>query len=932
MNRFMVIDVETTGNKIGTDKIIQIGAILIEDGEIIERFSSFVNPNMKLSTFIKQFTGIEDEALKRAPSFALIAPMLLEMLEGSYFVAHNVPFDLSFIKAELEAGGFTFDEYPTLDTVELSRLLFPSLNSYKLSQLARTFAIDHDQPHRADSDAEATAHLLLNLLEKLNSLPLLTLKRLEDLAPHFQSSLGNLIQEMIKAKKLALQIEDEGFDIYRGLAFKPHEKKSRIDHDDVKFKPFDSREILANLQRVDSKFEIREGQMEMIDCINDAFDHHVHGLIEAGTGTGKTLGYLIPALFFAKQSGKRVVISTFTTHLQEQIMNQEINIMQKALPFSFDVTVLKGRNHYLCLRRFEDSLENTVSDTYDTVFTKAQILVWLTETTTGDVDELNLTSGGRIFWNKLQCDTECSRNKECPWYSRCYYFQKRKEAENADLIITNHALLLSDIKSNYSLLPDYDELVIDEAHHLDDVAREHFGIQLDYFAIQTLLNQIGLINGTELLHRIGSIVNVDHSLALKISAIEEQYVAAKMIIDDLFRSIRSYVLSKNTNNKNEIGRLTYRFHVSKEDGPLWKVVKNNAFVAIEKLEDLKDGLASIYDELQIKEVKKVIAESGILKDVNSLKHSLEEMTTSLCKLLFESEANKVTWLEIEAKGAQNSAYLFSQHIDISESLAVRLFSKKQSVILTSATLAVEDSFQYVKTSLGLLDFEVIAKKIPSPFSYKDQVKLMLPSDVPPIKDVEQAVFVEDIAQKIISIARVTKGRMLILFTSYEMLEKTFYTVKAASKSEGFVLIGQGISSGSRAKLTKNFKQHDQAILFGTSSFWEGIDIPGEDLSCIVIVRLPFSPPDDCMMAAKAEAMKKSGRNAFMELFLPQAILRFKQGFGRLIRAENDHGAVFVLDRRITTKGYGKKFIQALPPLEIYEEETEDLLKKLQDWL
>lgn len=912
-NRFFVIDVETTGNKIGTDKIIQIGAILIENGEIIEQFASFVNPNMKLSSFIKQFTGIEDEMLSKAPTFDLIAPMLSEMLEDAYFVAHNVPFDLAFLKAEFRKCGERWKNCPTLDTVELSRLLFPSLNSYKLNQLATELSLEHDRPHRADSDAEATAQLLLNLLKKLKSLPLVTLKKINSYAASFQSSLSYLLKDIINEKKQLLQVDAENFDIHHDIALKVKTGQSRIENEILHFEKDGAKSVIAQLKKVDPKFEVRDGQMEMIETIDQAFKTRIHGLIEAGTGTGKTIGYLLPSIFFAKETGKRIVISTYTTHLQEQIMGQEIKTLKKALPFSFEATVLKGRHHYLCLRKFEECLTAGSDETYDTIFTKSQILVWLTETSNGDVDEINLSSGGRLFWNKVKSDSSCCSSNECPWFSRCFYRQKRNAAEGSDLIITNHALLLSDMKSDFSLLPAYSELVIDEAHHLDDIASEHFGIKLDYTSIQTQLNQVD-----------GVLKNMDDKLSSDTRKIEEQFTVTKNRIDELFRNIRTYTLAQKRQGKNEIGRITYRFHSSSEDGPLWKNVKNNAFLAIEMLEELKFSILSIGDKLE--------APFGVKTDIKSLGKALEDISNGLSKLLFEPESKNVTWVEIEPKGPHNSAFLYSQPINISELLADRLFAKKESVILTSATLAIKDSFEYIKSSLGLLDFEVVTKKIPSPFSYRDQVQLMLPTDVPEIKNVEQTEFTREIASKIVEIARVTQGRMLVLFTAYDMLEKTFYLVKDASSLDSFILIGQGISSGSRDRLTKSFKQHEQAILFGTSSFWEGIDIPGEDLSCIVIVRLPFSPPDHAIMARKAELMKQDGKNAFMELFLPQAILRFKQGFGRLIRAKNDRGVVFVLDRRLSTKSYGKKFVQALPQIEIFEEKTNVLLKKLSDWL
>jgi ATP-dependent DNA helicase DinG len=759
------------------------------------------------------------------------------------------------------------------------------------------------------------------------------LKRIESYAPSFQSNVSHLLKDIINEKKQLSLIGAENYDIHRNIALKARERQSQIVNERIKFEQLETKSIIHQLTKVDPKFEVRDSQIEMIETIDQAFKTRVHGVIEAGTGTGKTLGYLIPSIVYAKQTGKRIVISTYTTHLQEQIMGQEIKILKKAFPFSFEATVLKGRHHYLCLRKFEECLSKTIDDTYDTIFTKAQILVWLTETNNGDVDEINLSSGGRLFWNKVKSDSSSCSNKECEWFSRCFYRQKQTAAEKSDLIITNHALLLSDLKSDFSIIPSYSELVIDEAHHLDDVASDHLGIKLDYASIQLLLNQIGLSDGTELLHKVDSIASsIKLNSSSQIKKIEEQYIEVKNIIDELFRNIRTYTLAQKWQNKNEVGRITYRFHSSIEEGQLWKNVKNNAFLAIERLEDLKFSILTIGNELEARKETMPISPMGLITDLKTILRALEGIGKGLSKLLFEHESNNVTWVEIEPKGAQNSAFLYCQPIDISELLADRLFAKKESVILTSATLAIKDSFHYIKSSLGLLDFEVLTKKIASPFSYKDQVQLMLPSDVPEIKDVEQTEFTRDIANKIIRIARVTQGRMLVLFTSYDMLEKTFNNVKEASTLDDFVLIGQGISSGSRARLTKNFKQHEQAILFGTSSFWEGIDIPGEVLSCIVIVRLPFSPPDNAIMAAKAELMKQEGKNAFMELFLPQAILRFKQGFGRLIRAKNDRGVVFVLDRRLSTKSYGKKFIQALPTIEIHKESTDVLLKKLSDWL
>ncbi|MCD8501744.1 MAG: hypothetical protein LRY71_08785 [Bacillaceae bacterium] len=277
-------------------------------------------------------------------------------------------------------------------------------------------------------------------------------------------------------------------------------------------------------------------------------------------------------------------------------------------------------------------------------------------------------------------------------------------------------------------------------------------------------------------------------------------------------------------------------------------------------------------------------------------------------------------------------YIYSKPIDISELFADKFLTKKQSIIMTSATLTVKNSFDYFINRVGLKDFGPITKTIASPYAYDEQVKLMVPSSIPNIKEVSENEYIYEIVISILDIAKITRGRMLVLFTSYDMLRKAFFQLKDFITDEEFALIAQGINSGSRAKLTKNFQQFDQAILFGTSSFWEGVDIPGEDLSCIIIVRLPFSPPDNPAFEAKAEKLKENGGNPFMELALPQAIIRFKQGFGRLIRSSQDRGVVFVFDKRMTDTRYGSLFVKSLPKVPLYKKPLQELLYELKSWL
>jgi ATP-dependent DNA helicase DinG len=934
--RYVVIDIETTGNQpFKGDRIFQIGVVVIENEQIIERFSSFVNPEVDIPNFVTQLTSITNEDVDDAPLFCDIAPTILQLLDGAYFVAHNVPFDLSFLQAELSACGYNTFEGPTLDTVEMARYLLPTANGYKLSQLADELNIEHHSPHQADSDAEVTAYLLIKLLNKKKSLPLITLQRLQPLLRHFKSDFDELTQNMIQDKMVGYSDEDDNIEVYNQLAFRRFrgvEKETEsFQHDFSTFK-----EVLTSIDGDLSKqmthYELREGQLQMMNDVFDQFSNHCHSLIEAGTGTGKTLGYLIPSIFYAKQNEKPIIISTHTIQLQQQIIERDIPVLQKVVPFSFKATVLKGRQHYLCLRKFEQQLTDGFDDNLDIILTKAQILIWLLETETGDIEEINLPSGGQYFWRKVNSEGSTCLNRHCPWFSKCYYHRARRLAKDADIIITNHALLFNDVANDHQMLPSFDEAVIDEAHHLEEVVSDHFGMMLDYFYVLSQFQRLGSTDGNEMSAKIVSIYNDNHAKPFgeAYSTYDILLKEASMNIDELFTMIHQFVKQKFMTSKSEIGRHTYRYDVTKESGRVWEGIKEGANRAVSHLLDFLKILQKINVELE--QLKLPPQQKGLIIDFQNIVNMLEKTEIELRLLLLSDDDNRVSWMEIDAKGARNATYLYSKPIEVAQLLADEFFAKKQSVILTSATLTVNGSFDYMIERLGLTDFGPETNLVSSPFLFENQAKLFLPDDLPNIKDVSTKEFVTHIASAVNQLAQVTKGRMLVLFTSYDMLTNTYSLLKEMNEEENFMIFAQGISSGSRAKLTKNFQQFDQSILLGTSSFWEGVDIPGEDLSCLVIVRLPFSPPDNPVVAARSEKIKENGGNPFFNYSLPQAIIRFKQGFGRLLRTSQDRGVVFVLDRRIQTTRYGKSFIRSLPNIPVEEGPIGELLHSVEEWL
>ncbi|KKK37623.1 ATP-dependent DNA helicase DinG [Mesobacillus campisalis] len=929
-NKFVVIDLETTGNspKKG-DRIIQVGAVIIEDGKITGKYSSLVNPGKSIPAFIEELTGISDEMVKGAPAFAEIAGDIIELLEDAFFVAHNVFFDLGFLQEELQKAGFDGFFGQILDTVELSRILYPTADGYKLSDLAAQEGIVHDRPHQADSDAYVTAELLLILLEKLETFPYATLKNLCKLSASLKSDIYMLLEEVLLRKERAIEELPPWLEVYRGIALKREQMQAASDESGDFDYPQDDKQKQQLLEKVLPGFEMRKGQMEMMDEVFQALNNDQHVLIEAGTGIGKTLGYLVPAGFFSKMSGEKVVVSTFTTQLQHQLLANDLPRLQALFAFPVKAALLKGRDHYINLAKFELSLYED-DDNYDTTLTKMQILVWLLETETGDYDELNLSSGGVIYWNKVKSGPVTFMQTH-HWQTRDFYFRARKQAENASLIITNHSMLLTDIAAGESVLPPYKYVIIDEAHHFEKAAGKHFGNTLDYMSVRLMLNQLGIYEQGQLFFRLETVLNKTGSKAAKGTAdtINALILNLQQETDDLFKA--ASVLARNTNRQAGASRIQVTFN-SKGASKAEQALRASAERFLFMLRDLLRSLEGRLEEVQHITGRISHEDKGYLEELAVLMMDMERTLRIVRSLFMEHKAKDICWIETDLRAVQNFTTIYARSANVAEQLKNHFFSSKKSVVLTSATLSVNHSFTYAKQELGIQGMAVREKMIPSPFRYDQQVQLIIPSDLPDIKTVKEMEYTAAIAGHIISIAEATRGRMLILFTSHDMLKKSYGLIKESGFLEDFVLIAQGITAGSRSRLTRSFQRFEKAILFGTSSFWEGVDIPGEDLSCLIIVRLPFSPPGDPIHEAKCEEIIGRGGNPFTELSLPEAVLRFKQGFGRLVRTSSDKGIVFVFDKRIITSTYGKSFLKSIPKVPVKQASLDEILPFIEEWL
>ncbi|MED4581369.1 ATP-dependent DNA helicase DinG [Brevibacillus choshinensis] len=943
MNRLLVVDFETTGSHPRQgDSIIQIGAVAIDDGQVTDSFSTLVNPGQPIPPFITQLTGISEEMVADAPSLEEVFPRLLRMLDGRAFVAHNASFDLQFLQeALLSQGYYAFDGY-VLDTVELSRVLMPTQNSYRLGELASELDIEHENPHQADSDAMATAQLFLYLMDILENMPLVTIQRLQMLVSSFRSDIDALLryvemEKMATIPQLDAEIspsEPSGmWDIYRQLALRKREEKltasfQRPEHKEVPEIPF--AEMLEGVIGEQGTMPVhvpgyqrRNAQEAMMHAVFEAMEDGTHLLIEAGTGTGKSLGYLLPGIIWAKQNQQQLVVSTNTIQLQEQLFTKEILTLQQTLPFEFTASTLKGRGNYLCLRKFEQALEEPVEGSSQEMrLVKGQMLTWLTQTQTGDVEELSMPPTGQMFWQQVKSDTGSCLNRACPWFSRCYYFQAKDRAKDADVLIVNHALLISDLKAENRILPPYEVAIIDEAHHLEDAATQHMGKQFTTTQLLFLFDRASVEEGG-VLSRLAE--EWESWLGAPQPFVSEQLAELRQLSSQLRDKAQHWTqllyawASDRAEETTDAGRETVRYRMESFSGKHERIKKSTSKLIesmtafAEVLERLVQGIPS--------EEKPPFALRSLRTDLLGLLNEWQKVVELLHFFLLEQDPGYVYWMEVESRTARKQVHLWAALLKVSDSLSEPLFAQKQSLILTSATLTVKNSFSYVMSRFGLdqlPESRVRTLSLPSPFAYDQQGLLLIPADFPaPAKENDQT-YLDAVVQGCIDVVKASKGRTMILFTAHSMLRLVYYAMKErfANAEESYTLLGHGIDSNNRSKLVGLFQTIEKSVLLGTSSFWEGVDIPGEALSALVIVRLPFTPPNHPVYQGRAELLKTEGKNAFMSMALPQAVIMFKQGVGRLIRHHLDRGVVIVLDTRVVESRYGRSFLQSLPPYQV----------------
>ena len=619
------------------------------------------------------------------------------------------------------------------------------------------------------------------------------------------------------------------------------------------------------------EYEFRAGQIKMADAVLRAFEERRHLIVEAGTGTGKTLAYLVPAIAFALAEKKRVIISTGTKNLQEQLMTKDIPFLQKVLPKKFSAAYMKGRGNYVCLHKIKKAETTPILAGLDDVDYFDEVRHWARESQTGDRAELIDLPENLSFWRHVDARSETCLGQKCPDFEPCFVTRMRQRAEQADIVIVNHHLFFADLSlrgdnGNYGrVLPDYAAVVFDEAHLIEDIAADYFGAQVSSWQVEELVRDVGNLTLTN--------VNDNRDLT-KVSA------RAVNFADHFFGGFRS---GRGEDGRFPLNPDTFR----KPRGKEFDVTpQGEAFVAfdksLERLESLLDGLKNQNSDIE-----------NLVRRTRQIRFDLDFICAG-------DDKKFVYWMEKRGRGT----FLRASPIDVSGLLADKLFETTETAVLTSATLSTNNSFNFVKERLGLEVEQTDDLIAASSFDYEKQAILYLPRSMP---DPRSPEFVQAASGEIIKLLNVTRGRAFVLATSAGAMRTLYETVAPRVDFPCFV---QGTMS--KTGLLEKFKTTPNAVLFATASFWQGVDVRGDQLSCVIIDKLPFAVPTDPVVAARQRFIDGNGGSSFFDYSVPQAVISLKQGVGRLIRSQTDTGVLAILDPRLTTKGYGKVFLNSLP--------------------
>lgn len=880
-NTYIALDIETTGFNPWSDNMIEFAAIKFKGEEIIDRYETLINPEQDIPMIVAHMTGIKNADVSTAPRFEEVKDKIAHFIGNYPIIGHNISFDVNFLTAK----GVPIEQNPLFDTLQLASIFLPGLPSYSLDTLTRTLNILHDQKHRAMSDTIASQRLFNILNNKINELDSTLLEQILLVTDKSTWALRELFKQKLANRDMPITPQQQTeFRTSGHFDYVIKEEKKLTKEDVNNFYTTD-----GPLSKIIDHYEQRASQPEITEKILHSFTQNRHLLIEAGTGTGKTVAYLLAAIHYAKQNNEKIIISTYTKTLQEQLIDKDIPLLSRALEqispdIGFTATLLKGKKNYISLKKLHNLMQKPLLEDHEVTFI-IKLLVWLTQTATGDLEEVNLQ--GKEYGMKDEVCFDDFSDPDEEYQGVNFLKNARQKAERSDIIIVNHALLLQDAFFSKGIIPDYNYLILDEAHHLEDATTDTLTILFSlhsflrpYEKIQKALEESQNANGPMFENK--DISEIKTGINNLISRVEIFFGILGIFAEknaDPFEYQSQFIIQPHSLNTTE----WHKFHESAKI--IHQLLSDLLTECENKSTTLNQNLSDHGKQLF----------SSALAQIEQQKNDLHTAVLS------GQTENRITWT---FKTGEGHTCLKSAPVNAGENLKEAFYNTKHSVIFTSATLTTDGNFNFFRDRVQLNEnFEEI--HFASHFDYPDQVKILIPEDMPRPNTEGYFRATCDIISQIVES---NKGRTLILFTSKKALTATYMSTATALKEKGFEILAQGVTGG-KGKIIEHFKQEPTTTaIYGLNSFWEGVDIPGNLITCVIIQKLPFDPPNDPLIFARCQKYK----NAFSEFQLPRAILKFKQGFGRLIRSHQDKGSIVILDSRIIQNGYGAQFLHSLP--------------------
>ncbi len=883
---FVAVDVETTGLDFSTDRIIEIGAVKFIGGKAAGDFSSFVNPGMPIPALITDLTGITGADTATAPLFETVAPNLLAFIGDLPVCGHQVIFDLTFINKALERCGLHTIGEKSLDTALLSKILLDSGMRFSLKSVSDSLDVTLDNAHRALFDARATGEVAVLLLPKLSRLPQRVRQTMAAAAP--ASFLKSLIFKTLGDSRPRVIVRERGDATAMAKLASP-ETFREIDVEAVKaiFSPG------GRLEKTLPAFDLRDSQRTMAADVAGAFNTSSMLVAEAGTGTGKSLAYLVPAALWALENGCRVLVATRTRNLQDQLLSKELPLVNRLMDGKLLFSTLKGRGNYLCLNRFERLLRGEAGNlSIRERFAILPLIPWVESTLTGDIEEQNQFNPkwfGKV-WDLISAEGRGCEGRRCGFFKTCFLQRARQKAAGSHLVVINHALFYAEMGMANPFLGPIDSIIFDEAHHLESGGHRCLRVELDTNRISLFLEELNNL--------VQSMVDLKGSMGIAACGkdLKSQLKRVRKYSQSLLESVQEWA---KAHRGEDGGRAEYQIPVHEGD---WSAnVEAPAFNT--SLESLRDLLYQLKQELA--------ADGGSdLEPMKEAAGSCQERTSQLIAdlgyLIAARTEDHAFW--VEGNFDKGWTKLCGVPLDIAALLSPVWQACRGAVVFTSATLSVARSVDYFFNGVGLepLRERTAVSFYPAPFAGNQTIM----GAVRHAPDPDSREFPAYIAAMVGDLHAAHGKNILVLFTANALLSETYACLRANGAIAKQNILAQNISGGRHA-LLEQFKGDRKMILLGTDSFWEGIDVPGETCEIVIITRLPFPVPTHPLTMAISEKMSRLHGESFMSYAVPEAVIRFRQGSGRLIRSATDRGALLVLDHRILTKGYGKHFIRSL---------------------